>query len=119
VSDGKTPALFFADILCVISIMPLTRGRDKTGAYYRWGAAGRGGTKYHYTAKNKASRERAKLKAMSSAAPSPKKKTGGRTPRKPKKKTITSASGAKNKLNNKARVADTVTYRRPRATNRV
>lgn len=47
--------------------MPLVRGTDTKGAYYRWGPAGSGGTKYHYTAGNAVSRERAKAKAMTQA----------------------------------------------------
>ena len=41
--------------------MPLLRGKDAFGAYFRWGA---GGTKYYYSPKNKISRERAKANAL-------------------------------------------------------
>jgi len=44
--------------------MPLQRGKDSEGSYYRWGATGK---KYHYVAGNKASRERAQVKAMTQA----------------------------------------------------
>lgn len=40
--------------------MPVQRGKDSDGPYYRWGNAGK---KYRYTAGDKASRERAKGKA--------------------------------------------------------
>ena len=40
--------------------MPVKRGKDSKGAYYQWGDSG---AKYHYTAGNKTSRERAKAKA--------------------------------------------------------
>lgn len=41
--------------------MPVARGTDSKGAYYKWGA---GGKKYHYTTKNAASRNRAKNEAL-------------------------------------------------------
>jgi hypothetical protein len=40
--------------------MPVMRGQDSKGPYYRWGA---GGKKYHYTAGDEDSRERALEKA--------------------------------------------------------
>lgn len=40
--------------------MPVHRGKDSKGPYYQWGDSGK---KYHYTAGNKESRERAKKKA--------------------------------------------------------
>lgn len=40
--------------------MPVMRGQDSKGPYYRWGASG---AKYHYTAGNEASRARALDKA--------------------------------------------------------
>jgi len=36
--------------------MPVKRGKDSKGPYYRWGNSGK---KYHYTANNKSSRTRA------------------------------------------------------------
>lgn len=43
--------------------MPLVRGRDATGPYYRWGAAADGHTKFHYRAGVAPSRRRAKTRA--------------------------------------------------------
>lgn len=40
--------------------MPVQRGKDSKGPYYRWG---KNGKKYHYTSGNKSSRDRAKKKA--------------------------------------------------------
>jgi hypothetical protein len=40
--------------------MPVERGVDSDGPYYRWGTSGH---KYHYTANNASSRTRAKDKA--------------------------------------------------------
>lgn len=40
--------------------MPVQRGKDSDGPYYRWGESGK---KYHYTAGNEKSRETAKSKA--------------------------------------------------------
>jgi len=40
--------------------MPVRRGKDSKGAYYRWGNKGK---KYHYTPGNKRSRATAKSKA--------------------------------------------------------
>jgi hypothetical protein len=86
--------------------MPLTRGRDSKGAYYRWGAAG---ARRGYTAGNKTSRERAKRKALAGSG----RKTGGG--RKPKKrpKTMSSAARAKRKAADKRRVRRVAAYRRP------
>jgi hypothetical protein len=109
--------------------MNLTRGRDAEGAYYRWGGAGHGGTKYHYTAGNAASRGRAKARAMTQAVgaskrgakkredpncktPKPSAKTGGKTPRKPRKRTVSSSKRAKQKMADKTMVAKTASYRR-------
>jgi hypothetical protein len=124
--------------------MPLTRGSDAEGAYYRWGPAGNGGAKYHYAAGNKASRERAKAKAIEvskhsggaakrkhsggaakrkpaakkpaakrkPAAAPPAEKVGGKTPRKPRKKTVSSTARAKQKVADKSRVTETAAYRR-------
>ncbi len=74
--------------------MPLTRGSDtKKGAYYRWGPAGHGGAKYHYAAGNKASRERAKAKAMTQArAIEASKHSGGAAKRKPPAKRKTAVA---------------------------
>ena len=41
--------------------MPIERGHDIQGPYYRWGSTGK---KYHYTAKNSLSRTRAKNYAL-------------------------------------------------------
>lgn len=41
--------------------MPVERGRDKDGTFYRWGKSGK---KYYYTPNNKQSREQAKTKAL-------------------------------------------------------
>ena len=40
--------------------MPVTRGKDSNGPYYRWG---KNGKKYHYESGNQSSRETAKKKA--------------------------------------------------------
>lgn len=40
--------------------MPVRRGHDKSGPFYRWGESGK---KYRYTAGDKASRQEAKKKA--------------------------------------------------------
>lgn len=40
--------------------MPVKRGTDSKGAFYRWGNSGK---KYHYTVGNGKSRERAKKQA--------------------------------------------------------
>lgn len=65
--------------------MPLKRGQDSKGAYYKWGEAGH---KYHYTAGNAASRTRAKNKALRqgraveasvSRRSAPGRKTGGKS----------------------------------------
>lgn len=40
--------------------MPVHRSKDSKGPYYQWGDSGK---KYHYTAGDKKSRERAKKKA--------------------------------------------------------
>lgn len=40
--------------------MPVQRGKDKEGPYYRWGESGK---KYHYESGDAASRKRAKSKA--------------------------------------------------------
>ncbi len=86
------------------------RGRDAKGAYYRWGATG---VKYHYVAGNKTSRERAKAKATEGSKRNPaERKTGGRTPRKPRKKTVSSMVRAKQKVADKSRVTQTAAYRR-------
>lgn len=114
--------------------MPLTRGSDSTGAYYRWGPSGYGGAKYHYAAGNKASRERAKAKAMTQAlafeaskrsggaakrkpaakkvTASPAEKVGGKTPRKLRKKTVSSITRAQKKAANKSLLMKTAAYRR-------
>lgn len=111
--------------------MPLNRGQDTKGAYYRWGATG---AKYHYAAGNKASREHAKAKAMTQAkaikaskhsggtakrkpaakkaAALPAKKVGGKTPRKPRMKTVSSMTRAKKKVADKSRVTKIAAYRR-------
>ena len=116
--------------------MPLSRGRDTKGAYYRWG---RTGAKYHYTAGNKISRDRARAKAMRQAraiqanrygsgaakrAPTkqtpatrmptkkaPATKTGGRAPSKARK-TISSADRARKKVADKDRLRHVAAYRR-------
>lgn len=44
--------------------MPVHRGVDSKGPYYQWGDSGK---KYHYTAGNDMSRERAKSKARDQA----------------------------------------------------
>ena len=43
--------------------MPLTRGRDRDGPYYRWGPATGRGKKYHYAAGDAGDREAAKARA--------------------------------------------------------
>ena len=43
--------------------MPITRGKDARGSFYRWG----GLTKYYYKPNNKDSRELAKMKAQRQA----------------------------------------------------
>ena len=43
--------------------MPLKLGRDSKGPYYRWDD----GAKYYYTARDPASRERAKKRAIKQA----------------------------------------------------
>ncbi|HET9259972.1 MAG TPA: hypothetical protein VFP42_07575 [Acidimicrobiia bacterium] len=40
--------------------MPVRRGKDGDGPYYRWGESGK---KYHYESGNKSSREKAKASA--------------------------------------------------------
>ena len=40
--------------------MPVERGRDSKGPFFRWGKQG---AKYHYSSGSKASRERARKKA--------------------------------------------------------
>jgi hypothetical protein len=40
--------------------MPVRRGNDSKGPFYRWGGEGK---KYHYTSGNKSSRDAAKKKA--------------------------------------------------------
>jgi hypothetical protein len=40
--------------------MPVERGRDRIGPYYRWG---KHGTKYHYTPSDPRSREDARARA--------------------------------------------------------
>jgi hypothetical protein len=40
--------------------MPVKRGKDSQGPYYQWGDSGK---KYHYSAGDKGSRERAKEQA--------------------------------------------------------
>jgi hypothetical protein len=44
--------------------MPLSRGKNSRGPYYRWGAAGDGGKQYFYIAGNARSREIARKKAL-------------------------------------------------------
>lgn len=43
--------------------MPIHRGKDSKGCFYQWG----GRTKYYYTARDKASRDRAYNKALKQA----------------------------------------------------
>jgi len=43
-----------------VVVMPVKQGRDKDGPYYQWGDSGK---KYHYPARDKAARERAKEQA--------------------------------------------------------
>lgn len=45
--------------------MPLKTGKDSEGSYVKYGDSGK---KYHYTAGDAASRERAKKKALKQAA---------------------------------------------------
>jgi hypothetical protein len=40
--------------------MPVKHGRDKDGPYYQWGDSGK---KYHYPARDKAARDRARAQA--------------------------------------------------------
>lgn len=44
--------------------MPIERGKDKDGPYYQWGERGK---RYHYTANDKPSREKAREKAVKQA----------------------------------------------------
>jgi hypothetical protein len=44
--------------------MPVRRGKDSKGTYYQWGKSGK---KYYYKTGNKASRTRAKNKALKQA----------------------------------------------------
>jgi hypothetical protein len=44
--------------------MPLMRGKDSIGSYYRWGSTG---AKYYYTSKNKKQRRLAKRRALKQA----------------------------------------------------
>jgi hypothetical protein len=44
----------------VVIAMPVKRGQDSKGPYYQWGGSGK---KYHYTAGDKRSRDRAKAQA--------------------------------------------------------
>lgn len=100
--------------------MPLVRGHDAKGTYYRWGPAGSGGAKYHYTAGNKTSRERAKSKAMSQAraieaSKARRRVTGGAAARRrasPKKPSLSSASRSQRKVADKSRVGRVAGYRR-------
>lgn len=96
--------------------MPLTRGRDTKSAYYRWEPADHGGSKYHYTAGDKTSRARAKALAMTQAkAIKTSKHNGGAAKRKPKKRMVSSAARAKQKIVDKGRIAETAAYRRTAA----
>lgn len=88
--------------------MPITRGSDTKGAYYRWGPAGHGGAKHHYAAGNKASRERAKAKAFLQAkAIEASQRCGGAAPNKRKAKAIEASKrcGGAAPNNRKAAVA--------------
>ena len=40
--------------------MPVQRGKDRDGPYYQWGDSGK---RYHYTAGDKESRDKARAKA--------------------------------------------------------
>jgi hypothetical protein len=56
--------------------MPVHRGRDRAGPYFRWGQTG---AKYHYTAGNATSRARAKaLAARQGRAVEARRHAGGR-----------------------------------------
>jgi hypothetical protein len=47
--------------------LALTRGVDGLGAYFRWGYAVAGGTKFHYTSFDETSRKRARTRALNQA----------------------------------------------------
>ncbi len=85
--------------------MPLTRSKDSTGPYYRWGGAG---TKCHYTSADAASRNRAKAKALRQGRAAAARRGGAAKKPKP----LTSAARAKRKVEDRKRAQAVAAYRR-------